>query len=115
MTNPPKAVVAAVADLFSALEADPEQPDDVAGTWRYASLADGAIESGVWEATVATWEEDDYAVDEVCVMLAGHLRLTDADGEVHDLREGDAFHLHRGWAGTWEVVEDMRKFYVILP
>lgn len=54
-------------------------------------------------------------MEEVCVILAGHLRLTDADGAAHDLRTGDAFHLPKGWSGTWEVVEDMRKFYVILP
>ena len=115
MTAPQKATSANITALFDALVDDPEQPDHVDGAWRYASLADGALETGVWEATVATWEETDYAVDEVCVMLAGRLRLTDADGQVHHLREGDAFHLPRGWAGTWEVVEDMRKFYVILP
>ncbi|MEM9204037.1 MAG: cupin domain-containing protein [Actinomycetota bacterium] len=115
MTATLKATSGRIDALFDALDADPEKPDHVAGTWRYASLAEGALETGVWEATVATWTEDNYAVDEVCVMLAGHLRLTDHDGEVHDLREGDAFHLPRGWAGTWQVVEDMRKFYVILP
>lgn len=115
MSEPPKTTSANVAGLFDALVADPEQPEHVEGTWRYASLAEGALETGVWEATAATWEETDYAVDEVCVMLAGHLRLIDRDGEVHELHEGDAFHLPRGWAGTWEVVEDMRKFYVILP
>lgn len=111
----PNADAASIADLLAAMGPDPEQPENAAGTWRYAALAEGALESGVWEATVATWDEDDYAVDEVCVMLAGHLRLTDADGTVHDLREGDAFHLPRGWAGRWEVLADMRKFYVILP
>ena len=40
---------------------------------------------------------------------------SNADGAAHDLRTGDAFHLPKGWSGTWEVVEDMRKFYVILP
>ena len=115
MTQPLKTTAATMAALFDDLVADPEQPEGVAGTWRYAALAQGALETGVWEATVATWEETDYAVEEVCVMLAGHLRLTDGDGEVHDLREGDAFHLPRGWAGTWEVVDDRRKFYVILP
>ena len=115
MTRPLNATSANLAMLFDALVADPEQPDHVPGAWRAAPLAEGALESGVWEATVATWDEADYAVEEVCVMLAGHLRLTDRDGDVHDLHEGDAFHLPRGWAGTWEVVEDMRKFYVILP
>ena len=45
----------------------------------------------------------------------GSREEVEVDVVATDLREGDAFHLHRGWAGTWEVVEDMRKFYVILP
>lgn len=115
MSMPPKTTSANLEALFEHLTHDPEQPADVAGTWRGAVLAEGTLETGVWEATAATWHETEYAVDEVCVMLAGHLRLTDADGEIHELRTGDAFHLPRGWAGTWEVIEDMRKFYVILP
>lgn len=104
-----------IADLLARMVPDPEIPAGLDSEWRYASLGVGALESGVWEATVATWTEDDYPVEEVCVMLSGHLRLTDADGTVHDLREGDAFHLPRGWSGTWDVVADMRKFYVVLP
>lgn len=104
-----------VSDLLERMVPDPERPADLDSTWSYAGLGAGALESGVWEATAATWTEDDYPVEEVCVVLAGHLRLTDADGVAHDLRDGDAFHLPKGWSGTWEVVEDMRKFYVILP
>ena len=113
--NRPKADIGSIGDLLGSMVSDPEQPEGVGGHWRYAALGDGALESGVWEATVATWHEDDYPVDEVCVMLSGHLRLTETDDEAHDLREGDVFYLARGWAGTWEVVDDMRKFYVVLP
>ena len=110
-----RTLTATVADMFDTMEADPEKPADLDSVWRYASLGSRSLESGVWDATVATWTETDYAVEEVCVMLAGHLRLTEPDGTVHDLREGDVFHLPRGWAGRWEVLADMRKFYVILP
>ena len=110
-----RTLTATIDDLFDSLEADPEKPTDLDSVWRYAALGSRSLESGVWEASVATWTEDDYPVEEVCVMLAGHLRLTDADGVAHDLRQGDAFHLPKGWSGTWDVVEDMRKFYVVLP
>ena len=110
-----RTLTATVDDMFASMEPDPEKPADLDSVWRYASLGSRSLESGVWDATVATWTETDYAVEEVCVMLAGHLRLTDADGVVHDLRQGDAFHLPKGWSGTWEVVEDMRKFFVVLP
>ncbi len=110
-----RTLTATIDDMFDSLEADPDKPADLDSVWRYAALGSRTLESGVWEASAATWAETGYPVEEVCVMLAGHLRLTDADGAVHDLRQGDAFHLPRGWAGTWEVVEDMRKFYVVLP
>lgn len=110
-----RTLTATIDDLLNTLEADPEKPADLESVWRYAALGSRSLESGVWEATAATWREDDYPVEEVCVMLAGQLRLTDADGAAHDLRPGDAFHLPKGWSGTWEVVEDMRKFYVVLP
>lgn len=110
-----RTLTATLDRLFEAMEPDPEKPADLDSVWRYAPLGSRSLESGVWEATAATWTEEDYPVEEVCVILAGHLRLTDSDGATHDLRAGDAFHLPRGWSGTWEVVEDMRKFYVILP
>ena len=63
--NRPKADIGSIGDLLASMVSDPEQPEGVGGHWRYAALADGALESGVWEATVATWHEDDYPVDEV--------------------------------------------------
>ena len=106
---------ATIDSLLGTMEPDPEKPIGLDSVWRYAALGSRSLESGVWEASAATWTEDDYPVEEVCIMVAGHLRLTDSDGTAHDLRVGDAFHLPKGWSGTWEVVEDMQKFYVILP
>ncbi len=91
----------------SFLEGDP--------TWMYAPLTEGNVESGIWTSDVGAWEETSYPVDEVMVVTRGHLRLTDADGTVHELREGNMFALPKGWAGRWEVIEDMAKIYVIVP
>jgi uncharacterized cupin superfamily protein len=104
-----------VADLLLQLQIDPDKPERVGGVWKYASLVSGPIESGVWSGTPASWEEDDYPVNEVMVMLSGRLRVTDTDGSLHDLREGDIFYLPKGWSGSWEIVEDMEKIYFIVP
>lgn len=111
----PKSTVGTIADMLAGMVPDPEQPPTVPGAWRYTSLVDGPLEAGVWAADPAVWDETDYPVEEVMVMLDGTLRLTEADGSTHDLRRGDMFHLPRGWAGRWEVVEAMQKIYVILP
>lgn len=97
---------------------DPDTPSTfLAGnpTWMYAPLTDGNVESGIWTSSVGAWEETDYPVDEVMVITKGHLRITDADGTVQDLTEGNMFALPKGWAGRWEVIEDMAKIYVIVP
>ena len=97
---------------------DPDKPAafiDGDPTWMYTSLTHGDVESGIWTSTVGTWEETDYPVDEVMVITRGHLRITDTGGTVNELTEGDMFALPKGWAGRWEVIEDMAKIYVIVP
>ena len=113
--DPPPSTVDNVSAMLARMAADPEKPEGVAGEWHYTPLVEGALMAGVWSASAATWDETDYPVEEVMVMVEGHLRLTDAGGAVHDLRRGDMFHLPRGRAGRWEVVEDMKKIYTILP
>jgi len=100
------------------LEPDPDRPTSFAAgdpAWTYAALTEGNVESGIWTSEVGTWEETDYPVDEVMVITRGYLRVTNANGTVHDLTEGHMFALPKGWAGTWEVIEDMAKMYVIVP
>ena len=112
---------AAFDDLHSMAERfvpDPDRPTEfVAGdpAWMVAALTEGNVESGIWTSDVGTWDETDYPVDEVMVVTAGHLRITNADGSVHDLTEGSMFALPKGWAGRWEVIEAMAKIYVIVP
>ncbi len=100
------------------LTSDPDKPPSFLHgdpTWMYAPLTDGNVESGIWTSSVGAWEETDYPVDEVMVITKGHLRITNADGTVHNLTEGNMFALPKGWAGRWEVIADMAKIYVIVP
>lgn len=71
---------ASVADLLAAMVPDPEKPEGLAGDWCVASFTEGDLETGVWSATVDSWDEDDYPVNEVIVMITGHLRITEPDG-----------------------------------
>ena len=107
------AVFGNVADLFDNLVPDPDQPDGVP-EWMVATLTDGPIHSGVWTCDVGAWDETDYEVDEVMLIVGGHLRITTADGSVHDLKRGDIFFLPKGWAGRWDVIEKMKKVYFVV-
>jgi len=118
-----EAVFGNVEQLFTNLVDDPDRPDTIDSgnpAMLYAALIEDVattgrtMHSGVWTCSVGGWPETDYAVDEVMVMVEGHLRITDTDGTVHDLRAGDTFFLPRGWAGRWDVIEDMKKIFVIV-
>lgn len=113
MTDTPKAIAANVHELFGRLLPDPDQPEGVAGPWKYASMLDDAFEAGVWEAPIDSWREHSYPVDEFVVIISGHLRLTEDDGTVLDLHAGDLGFVPRGWSGVWEIVEPVRKAYVV--
>lgn len=67
--------------------------------------------TGVWESSVGCWRVA-YDEDELCVMLAGRARLTDAAGS-RDYGPGDSFVIPRGFTGTWESLEPVRKIYAI--
>jgi len=51
-----------------------------------------------------------YTKDELCVLLDGVVRLTDADGRVETYRQGDTFLIPKGFKGVWETVEPVCKF-----
>jgi len=105
---------ASLSDLLASMDPDPDKPVGLDSVWTVASMIGGTIDAGVWSATRATWDELDYPVDEVIVMIEGHLRITEPDGEPHDLRRGDMYYFPKGWAGRWEVVEDMQKIYFVV-
>ena len=48
------------------------------------------------------------------LVTAERVRLVDADGTSHLIEKDDLFYLPKGWSGTWEILEDMQKLYVII-
>lgn len=76
--------------------------------------ADPALSAGVWSANAQETVIESYPVDEVCVILAGTVTLTTADGQVTGFGAGDVFAIRKGTALTWANSPDVRKIYVIL-
>jgi uncharacterized protein len=75
---------------------------------------DPGLFAGVWSAQAQETVIESYPVDEVCVVLAGTITLTAADGTVSNYKAGDAFAIRKGTALTWANSPDVRKIYVIL-
>lgn len=69
--------------------------------------------AGIWQSSIGAWRVD-YTEDEVCVLLAGRVRLVSDAGLTQDFATGDAFLIQRGFAGVWETVEPVRKIFVLL-
>jgi hypothetical protein len=47
-------------------------------------------------------------------LLSGHWVLTSESGKVTEVRAGDSWIFPRGWKGTAEVVETVRKVYMVI-
>jgi uncharacterized cupin superfamily protein len=70
------------------------------------------LSAGEWEATPGKWRIA-YTEWEWMLFLSGRCVITGDDGTVITAGPGDAFVLEPGFTGTWEVLETVRKHWVI--
>ena len=89
------------------LAGDPQQQ-----IWNAFSDPEGRFHTGRWTSTVGIWRVD-YTERELCHLLSGTVRLTDAAGVQRTYRAGDTFMIDKGFSGTWEVIEACSKIYAI--
>ena len=73
---------------------------------------DGTNETGLWVCTPGTWRCE-VERDEFCQFLAGRCIYTDDTGTRLEIAGGDAAFFPAGWSGTCEVLETVRKTYMI--
>ena len=73
---------------------------------------DGDQEAGVWECTPgpSRWTLDTH---EFVQILVGRMTVTPDGGEPTEIGPGDTAVFPRGWAGTWQIHETIRKLYVL--
>lgn len=67
---------------------------------------------GVWEHSAGTSTATE--IDEVFVVISGHGRITDEEGNVIELAPGVVGVLGAGARTTWEVTEPIRKVWITL-
>jgi uncharacterized cupin superfamily protein len=99
-------------DPQAELQPDPAHPGEF-----YVNNFTGShpgLFAGVWSANEQESVIESYPVDEVCVLLAGTVTLTAADGQVSVFKAGDTFAIRKGTPLTWANSPDVRKIYVIL-
>jgi len=73
---------------------------------------DGEASSGVWVCSPGPsfWKLE---TNEFVHIIGGSMTVTPQGGESVTLKEGDTMMFPRGWEGTWEIHETLRKLYVI--
>ena len=75
--------------------------------------AEETVEGGVWACSPGGWTVTDRLDTETVQILSGLARLSDAGGSSVDLGPGDILVLPKGWSGRWDVLEPVRKLYVL--
>ena len=91
----------------------PERSNFDAHGHTFFTSADGQFGLGVWEAKPGTLDiPEPYPVDELMYVLSGKIVLTDAKGNREEYGPGEGVVLPKGWSGTFEVPEGVRKIWV---
>jgi uncharacterized cupin superfamily protein len=69
-------------------------------------------ETGIWECSPgpSRWTLETH---EFVQVLAGSMTVTPDGGDPVDLKAGDSVTFPKGWTGTWDITETLRKAYVI--
>lgn len=79
--------------------------------------ADHSVEIGIWACTPGGWAITDRPDTETVQILSGRARLTDAGtagaASPVELGPGDVLVLPKGWSGRWDILEPVRKLYVL--
>lgn len=76
---------------------------------------DNRVISGTWTSTTGKYHTiyADPKLHEFVHMIDGKLVITPDGGAPVNLGPGDAFVIEPGFKGTWEVIEPVRKHFVL--
>lgn len=84
-------------------------------TQEYFLAGAGDLSAGIWTCEPGAWNiAFAPGKDEFFCVIEGRLRITDANGESSCFGPGEAGVIPAGFAGCFEVLERVRKHYVVL-
>ena len=82
-------------------------------TWNHYE-SDG-VSSGLWDCETGAWRiAFASGKDEFFHVISGRIRITDEAGAACEFGPGDACVIPAGFTGLFEVLEPVRKHYVII-
>jgi len=71
------------------------------------------VETGIWECTPGLWRRQ-IVSQEFCHFVKGRCTFTPDNGETIHIEAGDALMLPANSAGIWNILESVRKTYVLI-
>ena len=84
-------------------------------TWVLYESGPAGLAAGIWECEVGRWRiQMDPTEHEYMMVLAGRCRLHATDGTYTEAKAGEALVIPAGVAGSFEVLERVRKLFVIV-
>ena len=84
-------------------------------TYSHYASAGGEVDAGIWECEPGAWNIDFAATrDEFFHVLEGRIRITSAAGEAKEFGPGMPCVIPAGFKGLFEVLEPVRKIYVMI-
>lgn len=84
-------------------------------TWNHYHGAAGEFSCGVWQCEPGSWNIQFAAnKEEFFCVIEGRVRLHQTDGRAFDIGSGEAAVIPAGFVGRFEVIETVKKYYVVL-
>lgn len=84
-------------------------------TWSFYESGDGVSSVGIWACEPGMWRIlFAPSKEEYFFVLEGHVRLHDDAGAVVDVRAGEGALIPAGFVGAFEVIEAVRKHFVVI-
>jgi len=84
-------------------------------TWTLHESGDGLTTAGIWACEPGAWRIAFPAgKEEYFHVLEGRIRIANADGAAREFGPGDAGVIPAGFEGSFEVIEAVRKHFVVV-
>jgi uncharacterized protein len=89
-----------------------DRPMQTHGLTLWTGPEDSGQETGIWQCTAGPsyWVQEE---NEFIYILSGSLTVTPDGGKPATFGAGDCAMFPRGWRGTWDLHETVRKVYAI--
>lgn len=84
-------------------------------TFEHFLSATGDLSAGIWACEPGAWRiAFAPGKDEFFCVISGRIRIADADGVAREFGPGDACIIPGGFTGSFEVIESVRKYFVVI-